>query len=309
MQDPWQPERPVTLIAGTPAGGGQDRPARALLALLEGLAGVPMELVNIPGRGGSNAWDDLARHPGDAHRLAINSPTILSNLALEVSDLAWDSLTPLCNLYTEYLAFVVRPDAPIADASALLGRLRSDVAGLKIAMATAIGNANHIALAGIVRDVGGRIDALDLDVFDSARDAIAHVLGGRAELGVITAASPVPELEAGTLRCLAISAPTRMDGLYARVPIWREHGIDCVAGPWRGVVGPASLTPGQVAFWARALRAATQSPGWEAELARRYWSDTFLSGAALTDFMRQEDTTMTSALGALGLLPSRQKAC
>ena len=227
---------------------------------------------------------------------------------LHVSDLAWDSLTPLCNLFTEYLAFVVRPDSPLTDAPAMLQRLRNDAAGLKIALATAIGNANHIALAGITRDVGGRVDALDLDVFDSARDAIAHVLGGRAELGIITAASPVPELEAGTMRCLAISAPTRLAGLYAGVPIWREHGIDCVAGPWRGVIGPASLTPAQVAFWAQALRAATQSAAWEAELTRRHWSGTFLSGAALADFMRHEDTVMTAALGALGLLPSPHEA-
>ena len=30
----WKPEREVALLAGTPAGGGQDRPARALLAIM-----------------------------------------------------------------------------------------------------------------------------------------------------------------------------------------------------------------------------------------------------------------------------------
>ena len=304
MSTDWTPDRAVTLIAGTPAGGGQDRPARALLALLQDIAGVPMELVNIPGRGGGNAWDDLARHPGEPHRLAINSPTILSNRALGVSDLAWQDLTPLCNLYTEYLAFVVRPDSPMRDGAALLERLARDTAGVKVALATAIGNANHIALAGITRDVGGRIEALDIDVFDSARDAIAHVLEGRAELGVITAASPAPELQAGTLRCLAVSAPGRMAGVYSDVPSWGEFRIDCVAGPWRGVIGPAGLTDAQRGYWAAALRRATQSGAWQAELGRRYWSDTFLAGAALHDFLRQEETTMVGALRELGLLPT-----
>jgi hypothetical protein len=32
----WRPEREVELIAGTPAGGGQDRPARVLIELLKG---------------------------------------------------------------------------------------------------------------------------------------------------------------------------------------------------------------------------------------------------------------------------------
>jgi putative tricarboxylic transport membrane protein len=300
----WRPDREVTLLAGTPAGGGQDRPARALLAILgeQGLVPAPVKLTNIPGRGGGNAWDELARHPGDGHVLAINSPTILSNPALGVSPLRWEALTPLCNLYTEYLAFVVRHDSAIADGPALLRRLAEDTAGVKVALATAIGNANHIALAGIVRDVGGRIAALDIDVFDSARDAIAHVLAGHAELGVITAASPAPELAAGTLRCLAVSAPARLAGVYAASPAWREHGIDCVAGPWRGVIGAAGLAPAQVAFWEEALRAATRSPAWQEELARRHWSDTFVAGPALRDVLAEEDRTMVAALGELGLL-------
>ena len=299
----WQPEREVVLLAGTPAGGGQDRPARALLAILaeRGLVPTPMTLANIPGRGGGNAWDDLSSHPGEAHRLAINSPTILSNRVTGLSGLAWESLTPLCNLYTEHLAFIVRPDSAIRDAGGLMQRLGKDTAGLPVALATAIGNANHIALAHLTRHAGGRVKALDLAVFDSARDAIAHVLAGHAELGVITAASPVPELTAGTARCLAVSAPARMAGVYAGVPTWREVGLDLVAGPWRGVIGPAGLAPGEVAFWERALRAATATAAWRDELERRHWSDTFLTGEALRAFLREEDATMAAELRALGL--------
>ncbi|PZW39424.1 putative tricarboxylic transport membrane protein [Humitalea rosea] len=305
-QTTWHPERDIVLLAGTPAGGGQDRPARALLGILreQGLVPTPMTLVNIPGRGGGNAWDDLARHGGDAHRLAINSPTILSNHALGVSALEWTALTPLCNLYTEYLAFIVRPDSSIRDADVLLRRLGDDTAGLPIALATAIGNANHIALSEITRHAGGAVAALDIAVFDSARDATAHVLSGKAELGVITAASPVPEMAAGTVRCVAVSAPARLDGVYASSPTWREHAVDCVAGPWRGVIGPAALDTAQIGFWEEALRAATRTPAWREELARQYWSDTYASGEALHAFLRHEEATMAAALRALGLLPS-----
>ncbi|WP_043837360.1 tripartite tricarboxylate transporter substrate-binding protein [Muricoccus aerilatus] len=299
----WKPEREVALLAGTPAGGGQDRPARALLAIMAegGLVPAPMTLVNIPGRGGGNAWDDLARHPGEAHRLAINSPTILSNRVMGVSALAWESLTPLCNLYTEYLSFIVRPDSGIRDAGDLLRHLGENTAGLPVALATAIGNANHIALAKLTRHAGGAVAALALTVFDSARDAIAHVLAGQAELGVITAASPVPELAAGTVRCIAVSAPSRMAGVYAGVPTWREAGLDLVAGPWRGVIGPASLAPEAISFWESALRTATASATWRDELTRRHWSDTFLIGEALHAFLREEDATMAAELRALGL--------
>src|SRR4029077_8490719 len=67
----WRPQHDIELIAGTPAGGGQDRPARVLIDLIKDRVGVPIKLTNIAGRGGGNAWDYLARHPGDPHIVAI----------------------------------------------------------------------------------------------------------------------------------------------------------------------------------------------------------------------------------------------
>src|SRR6202171_2730645 len=106
----WRPQHDIELIAATPAGCGQDRPARVLIDLLKDLVGVPIKLTNIAGRGGGNAWDYLAGHPGDPHILAITSPTIITNRLLGESALDFSALTPLANLYTEYLVFVVRPD-------------------------------------------------------------------------------------------------------------------------------------------------------------------------------------------------------
>ena len=86
----WRPDHAIELVAGTPAGGGQDRPARALIEVLEkhGLVGQPVKLTNIPGRGGGNAWDFLRTKTGDPHVLAINSPTIISNKLLAVTKAA-----------------------------------------------------------------------------------------------------------------------------------------------------------------------------------------------------------------------------
>jgi putative tricarboxylic transport membrane protein len=298
----WRPEREIELVAGTPAGGGQDRPARVLIELLKDLVGVPIRLTNIAGRGGGNAWDYLADHPGDPHILAINSPTIITNRLLGESKLDFAALTPLANLYTEYLVFVVRPDAAPASARQLLAQLKSDPAAIRIAFATAIGNMNHMALAKITRQAGGDVKALRTDVFDSARYAVAHVVEGRADLAVITATSAVPELDSGVLRAIAVSAPLRMSGPFADVPTWGENGIDCVVGTWRGVIGTSGMTAPQIAFWEDALLTAVRGEPWRAELARHHWVDTYLGAAATRDFLDRELGTMKSALAALGLL-------
>jgi putative tricarboxylic transport membrane protein len=306
VSDPvWQPRHEVELVAGTPAGGGQDRPARALIRILESkqLIGVPVRLTNIPGRGGGNAWDYLMQHPGDAHVLAINSPTIITNKLLGVSAFDHAALTPLANLYTEYIAFVVRADSPITSGAALLERLGGDPGALTIALATAIGNTNHMALAQVTRHAGGDVTTLRINAFDSALYAVAAVIEGRADVGAITAVSAAKELAAGRLRALAVSASQRLPRLYAEVPTWTEQGVDCVIGTWRGVIGAAGITAEQIVFWEGALQAATASAEWSAELVEKYWANTWLGGAGLRDFLDRERGMMGGLLGALGLLP------
>jgi putative tricarboxylic transport membrane protein len=304
-ENAWRPSREIELVAGTPPGGGQDRPARALIEVLAAhrLLDQPVKLTNIPGRGGGNAWDYLRRHNGDPHVLAINSPTIISNRLLGVSTTDYSDLTPLANLYTEYPIFIMRADSPIADVAELVRRLKADTAAVRISLATAVGNPNHIALARLTRHAGGDVKALKIDVFDSARYAIAHLIEGKADLGVITAVSAVPELTAGALRTVTLSAPLRLGGLFAGVPTLKESGVDCAVGMWRGIVAAGGIARDAVAFWDRTLAAATATPEWQAELAKKYWANTFMAGAAEQAFLDEERAVMTGALGDLGLLP------
>src|SRR6185312_15634878 len=116
-------------------------------------------------------------------------------------------------------------------------------------LSTSLGNSNHVAIAKVVRHAGADVNAPKIRVFDTALDAVADVVTGHADVGAITAASPVPEMAAGRLRAIAISSPQRLPGVFAAAPTWAERGVDCVIGSWRGVSGPAGLDDAQVAFW------------------------------------------------------------
>jgi putative tricarboxylic transport membrane protein len=222
---------------------------------------------------------------------------------LGVSPNDYSDLTPLANLYTEYPIFIVRADSAISDVAELMKRLKADTAAVRIALATAIGNTNHIALARLTRHAGGDVKALKIDVFDSARYAIGHVVEGKADLGVITAVSAVPELTAGTLRTVTLSGPARLGGVFANVPTLRESGVDCDIGMWRGIIASGGIPPQARAFWDRTLAKATATEAWKAELAKKYWADTFLAGEAEAAFLDRERALMAEALGELGLLP------
>jgi len=300
----WKPEHEIELVAGTPPGGGQDRPARALIGVIEAqkLVDVPVRLTNIPGRGGGNAWDYLRTKAGDPHVLAINSPTIISNKLLAVSDFDYSALTPLCTLYTEAPAFAVRAESALTSIGHIIERLAADPGGLAVSLATAIGNTNHIALSMMTRHAGSDPRKLSIAVFDSARDAIGHLISGKSELAVVTAVSAVPELESSQLRALAVSSPTRLDRLFADAPTLVEAGISCDIGMWRGVIAPASIPSAAISFWEQVLESATTSGQWRAELAKKYWANTYSAGSELQDFLDCERKLTSAALHDLGLM-------
>ena len=300
----WRPTHPIEIIAGTPPGGGQDRPARALARVLEssGLIDVPISVINIPGIGGGNAWKFLESRPSNPHTIAINSPTIITNPLLGVVSPLYTDLCPLANLYTEYISFVVKSDSEIQSPEDILNFLKKDIDKFKIALATARGNVNHIALAKLTQHMGGDVDKLDLNVFDSARYAIANVLSGEAKLGAITAVSAVPEIKSGELRVIAVSAPERLQGLFNDVPTWLESGVRCIAGTWRGVIGSSGLTQPQINFWNQALVSVSQTNEWQDELAEHYWANTYLDHVNTLDFLQQESKEMKSDLKLVGLI-------
>ena len=300
----WRPSREVELMVGTPPGGGQDRPARTLMRVLASarLLDVPMRLTNITGKGGGKAWDALRARAGDPHVLSISAPPLLSNRLLGVSDYDHAALTPLANLYTEYLAFIVRADSAITSAAALLGLLKADPRALRIALATAIGSTNHIALGQLLSHIGADPRALDLRVFDSALYAVDDVVAGNAQLGVISAVSARKALESGQARALAVSAPSRLGGAFAGAPTWSELSVPCVIGQWRGVLGAPDMGVAPAAYWTHALAAAVRIAEWNDEMAANNWSGAFMHGDELRAFLDHEREFSSDMLRALGLI-------
>ena len=305
MTETWQPQRVVQIVAGTPPGGGLDRVARALAkAILQaGALDVALEVVNVPGDGARRAWTHLVdKHAGDGHVVAISSPNLTTDYLAGIADFEHTKYMPIATLVTEYIAFAVAADSRLKTGADLIGQLGRAPREVTVALSTALGNPNHVALAKLTQAAGGDVNAPVIRVFDSALDAVADVVAGHAQVCAVTAASVLAELAAGRLRVLAVSAPARLAGPFALTPTWSELGIDCVIGAWRGVSGPAGLTQAQVRFWEGVIKAATAQPVWREALARLNWSPMLRTGVALRATLAQERAEFVAVLGELGLL-------
>ncbi len=290
----------LTIIAGTPGGGGQDRVARAVAAAAAEL-GHPAHVVNIPGRGGGNGWDTLVAQP-DPHTVAVSSPTLVTNRLLGDGDLDHRMVTPVAMLCTESLAFVVRRRGDLLSAAALLERFADSPP--VVAFATAAGNVNHMALARAVQHTGTDPQVLDLRVFDSARYAVRDVIAGHSELAVVSAASAVAELESGELRALAVTSAKRLDGPYEDVPTWTELDVPATIGTWRGLVGPGDLDATHLDFWQRLSRDVLSTSAWSSALTQHRWLETYRDATATAAMLGECAVEYATVLAALDLLPA-----
>jgi putative tricarboxylic transport membrane protein len=299
----WSPQKNVEIVVGSAPGGSNDKTARAVeRALVEGkLVNVPVTVVNKPGGGSSIAFTYVVQRAGDPHTLLVGTTALLTNHITGRSKIHHSDFTPIASLFNDYVVFAVNANSSIKDGKDLVARLKKDPQSVAIGFATALGSHNHIAAGLLMKAIGGNARDLKAVAYKGSAEAVTNLLGGHIDLVTTAAGNAAGHVANGRMRVVAVGGPRRFGGALADVPTWTELGVKLVYGGFRGIVGPKGLAPEQVAFWEGALRKASRTPDWQADLQKNYWSDDFLTGK---DFRKDLDETydaMKSVLVDLGL--------
>jgi putative tricarboxylic transport membrane protein len=298
------PDDPIEVLVGAGPGGGYDRLARSIqeVAEEEGIITETFTISYHPGAGGAVAWSMLNRNPGDAGKISIFSPNIVSGEVLGSGGPSFEDLTVLGMLVFEDGCFAVKPDAEIASAEALVDALQSDASQVRFGFAVSAGNQWHVAMAKLADAVGADITKVRSTVFDSGGKAVAALLGGHVDVVASGCAQFAKYHEAGDLKVVAVAAPERMGGVLTDAPTWQELGYDVVWGAWRGILGPKDISDEQIAWWEDKLRAVTASPAWKPVADENYWRTDFRGHEETQAMLESEREEYRKALQTLGLI-------
>lgn len=218
------------------------------------------------------------------------------------STISPSDITPIAQLFTEYMAFAVKPDSPIKSGREVITRLKADVASLSSAISGGPGNHNHIALSMVAGAAGVDPKKLKVVVFSSGADAITAALGGHVDMLVAPAASVLPHVQAGRLRFVALAAPKRLEGAFAPVPVWKEFDVNVVTSNWRAMVGPRALPQAHIAYWENVFARVVESDDWKKMLERDLVTPEFLRSARLREELKADHAELKSVMTALGLV-------
>ena len=299
----WKPERNVEVVSAAAAGGAADGTARIVQRMLQEKKLVPTTsvVVNKPGGQQTVAMSYLSQHAGDAHYIAIASTPLLSNVITGASKQLYTDFTPLALLFTEYVATAVNPESPVTSARDLIERMKKDPTSVAYGVGTSIGGINHIGAALGMKAAGVDIKKMKAVVFNSSNQAATAVMGSHLDVVASLTNVVVPQLEAGKLRVLVVSAPKRITGALAGVPTWKELGYDAVTTNWRMVIGPKGMTREQIAYWDGVMGKMVELPEFKEDLRRNLQEPVYIPSSGMGKFLEGQNDQFRTILTELGL--------
>src|SRR3546814_16729681 len=93
--------------------------------------------------------------------------------------------------------------------------------------------------------------------------SVAAIVGGQVAVGMGGYSSLIAQVQAGTLRALAISSEERVPGVD--IPTLKEQGIDVTLANWRGLSPTPGISDAQPKTYLDLTAKKTQSTPWKSE--------------------------------------------
>lgn len=288
------PSKPIRMFAPTSAGGMLDTAARVTATALGQRLGVTVAVDNKPGAGGVIGTEAAVRAAPDGYTLLFSASEGLGILprAEKLPYNATTDLIPIVKLTEAFSIFAAGANVPANNIREFIALAKAKPGKLTFA-STGVGTTNH--MNGELLKARAGIDIVHIPYKGSAAAAIPDTLSGRVDVMLTGVALVTAHVSKGTLKVLAISAPTR-SALLPDVPTMIESGFpNFVVGSFFGVLAPAGTPQDIIRKLAKELSEIASSDEFVAHMGKFGFVKSI---SVLEDFGRQitEETRLWQTL-------------
>jgi len=234
------PTKPIRLEVGFVAGGTPDIIARIFAQKLSAVLGQPVIVENRAGSAGNIAADQVANSPADGYTLLLGADSqfvINPHLYPKMTD-PFKSLAPVASLVSNQFYLAINPTLPVNNFAEFIEYARKANPPLAFGSAGS-GSQTHLGMELLAKRA--RIKLTHVPYKGASQYTIAAISN---EVQVIMASSILPQIEAGKLRGLAVTTPTRFKGTPNLPPI-AEFYPGYEVSIWLGLFA-AAATPESV---------------------------------------------------------------
>ena len=307
-QTPWAPTERITYIVGVAPGGTVDLYARGIKNTLEQLKLTHNQVIvveNKVGAGGALALQQLKSNAGNAHDLGTFHTGAIAGAVTGLIKADPRDFTPVAMMVEETSLVAVRADSAIKSGADLVAALKADPTQIRIAVAPALGQNTHMAVAKPLKVAGVAVDKLTIAPFRSSGESVTALIGGHVDVVSATAPVILPQVVAGKLRVLASAAAEPGTGALAGIKTWREQGVPADYVSYNGVMLPPGVNAEQIRYWEEALRRVSQDKNWQTMVEQSGNKPIFRGYVESHRYMMSEWQSATELATSLGLKGAR----
>jgi putative tricarboxylic transport membrane protein len=289
------------IMAPASPGGGWDQTARTMQEVMgaEGIGG-NVQVQNVPGAGGTVGLAQfVSTASGDPSQLIVGGYVMVGAILTNASPVSLADVTPIARLTGEAVAIAVPAASEIQTIQDLVAMMAADPGSVSWAGGSA-GGVDHITVGLLAKAAGIDPTLINYVAFSGGGEALAAILGNQVTAGISGVGEFLPQVEAGTMRILAVSTDTRWPNTDA--PTLMESGYDVNVMNWRMVAAAPGLDDAQKAQVAADIDALVNSAGWSQALADKGWLNTYLAGDDFQAQLAVEIETTTQILKDIGLV-------
>ena len=290
-----------TIMAPAKPGGGWDGTARAMQEVMqaEGIA-ASVEVTNVPGAGGTVGLAQfVAESSGDPTKLIVGGYVMVGAILTNASPVTLADVTPIARLTGEAVGIAVPASSDIQTIQDLVEKMKADPGSVSWAGGSA-GGVDHITVGLLAKAAGVDPTKINYVAFSGGGEALAAILGNQVTAGISGVGEFLPQVEAGTMRMLAVSTAEKWPGTDA--PTLMESGYDVNVQNWRMVAAAPGLTEEQKAAVTADIDRMVNSAGWKTMLESKGWANTYLAGADFEAQLAKEIEATTAVLKDIGLV-------
>ncbi|MCO6051409.1 tripartite tricarboxylate transporter substrate binding protein [Mesorhizobium sp. RP14(2022)] len=289
------------IIAPAAPGGGWDQTARSMQSALQDDGISPsVQVTNVPGAGGTIGLAQFVNQAsGDPEQLIVGGYVMVGAILTNNSPVTLEQITPIARLTGEYEAIVVPAASEIKDMAGLVEKLKSDPGSVSWGGGSA-GGTDQITAGLIAKAVGVDPTKVNYIAFSGGGEALAAILGNQVTVGISSYSEFASQVQAGTLRLLAVSSDERLTGVEA--PTFKEAGVDVSIQNWRMVAAAPGISDEQKATITADVDKMVKSEAWKKILADKGWADTYLAGDEFVAQLKKDQEATATILKEIGLV-------
>jgi tripartite-type tricarboxylate transporter receptor subunit TctC len=293
------PGKPIKVVVPFAAGSATDLTARGLGAKLQEILKQPIVVDDKPGASGQLGATAVATAPADGYTLMMGTNTTNAANGALFKQLSYNpekDFAPIMRCVTGVNALVVNNDLPIRTVADLVDYARKNPGKLNYGEASA---SQRLSGEMFNKLAGTRIERVP---YKSSPQALGDVASGQVQLMFPDLPQALTQIEAGRVRGLATTGPTRT-AVAPNLPAIAEAVPGYSLVYWLAVFAPAGTPMDIQKILADAIGEALKDPATAQAMTQGRMEIAPLPLDQFAAYVREQTTWWTTEIKAAGIEP------